>query len=200
MTTLAMIFGMLPLAMAIGAGSEMRAPMARAVIGGLVTSTLLTLLVVPVVYSILDDFSAWINRVWAGKKPKEAQETPKERKSVVFRLLRAVGVAGVLALPILDTLMVMARRLWRGENPFLPDKTHLHHRLLEMGHSQSRAVLLMYAWTALIAGTGLALAFVPVPWALALFAVGLAALVVLVRRPVGKAAAARREALARDAG
>ncbi len=62
MTTLAMIFGMLPLALAMGAGGEMRAPMARAVIGGLITSTLLTLLVVPVVYSILDDFGAWVLR------------------------------------------------------------------------------------------------------------------------------------------
>ncbi len=56
MTTLAMIFGMLPLALALGQGAEMRAPMARAVIGGLITSTVLTLLVVPVVYTILDDF------------------------------------------------------------------------------------------------------------------------------------------------
>jgi HAE1 family hydrophobic/amphiphilic exporter-1 len=55
MTTLAMIFGMLPLALGIGAGGEMRAPMARAVIGGLITSTMLTLLVVPVVYTLLDD-------------------------------------------------------------------------------------------------------------------------------------------------
>jgi HAE1 family hydrophobic/amphiphilic exporter-1 len=55
MTTLAMIFGMLPLAFAIGAGAEMRAPMARAVIGGLITSTLLSLIVVPVVYTYLDD-------------------------------------------------------------------------------------------------------------------------------------------------
>ena len=51
MTTFAMIFGMLPLALAIGAGAEMRAPMARAVIGGLITSTVLTLLVVPVMYA-----------------------------------------------------------------------------------------------------------------------------------------------------
>ncbi len=57
MTTLAMIFGMLPLALEIGAGSEFRAPMARAVIGGLITSTLLTLLAVPVVYSLLDDLT-----------------------------------------------------------------------------------------------------------------------------------------------
>jgi HAE1 family hydrophobic/amphiphilic exporter-1 len=57
MTTMAMIFGMLPLAFEIGAGSELRAPMARAVIGGLITSTLLTLIAVPVVYSLLDDLT-----------------------------------------------------------------------------------------------------------------------------------------------
>lgn len=60
MTTLAMIFGMLPTALALGAGSEFRAPMAVAVIGGLITSTLLTLVVVPVVYTYLDDFGAWV--------------------------------------------------------------------------------------------------------------------------------------------
>jgi len=59
MTTVAMIFGMLPLAFALGAGAEQRAPMARAVIGGLITSTLLTLFVVPVVYTLLDDAAAW---------------------------------------------------------------------------------------------------------------------------------------------
>jgi HAE1 family hydrophobic/amphiphilic exporter-1 len=59
MTTLAMIFGMLPTALALGEGAEFRAPMAHAVIGGLITSTLLTLVVVPVVYTYLDDFGAW---------------------------------------------------------------------------------------------------------------------------------------------
>ena len=68
MTTLAMIFGMLPLALGIGAGAEERAPMARAVVGGLITSTFLTLLVVPIVYTLLDDLAAWIRRVWDGKK------------------------------------------------------------------------------------------------------------------------------------
>ena len=55
MTTSAMIAGMLPLAFAVGAGAGMRAPMARAVIGGLLTSTALTLVVVPVMYTLLDD-------------------------------------------------------------------------------------------------------------------------------------------------
>jgi len=53
---------MLPLALAIGEGAEERAPMARAVIGGLITSTLLTLLVVPVMYTLLDDFAAWVTK------------------------------------------------------------------------------------------------------------------------------------------
>ena len=61
MTTVAMIFGMLPLSLAIGAGAETRAPMARAVIGGLITSTMLTLFVVPVVYTLLDDVAAWLS-------------------------------------------------------------------------------------------------------------------------------------------
>jgi HAE1 family hydrophobic/amphiphilic exporter-1 len=69
MTTVAMIFGMIPLALAIGAGAEARAPMARAVIGGLLTSTLLTLFVVPVMYTILDDAGSWVSARLTGGVP-----------------------------------------------------------------------------------------------------------------------------------
>ena len=62
MTTLAMVFGMVPLAFALTEGSEQRAPMGQAVIGGVITSSLLTLVVVPVVYCWLDDLSAWARR------------------------------------------------------------------------------------------------------------------------------------------
>jgi HAE1 family hydrophobic/amphiphilic exporter-1 len=58
MTTLAMVFGMLPLAISTGEGAEQRSPMAHAVIGGVLASTLLTLLVVPVLYTLLDDLAA----------------------------------------------------------------------------------------------------------------------------------------------
>ena len=58
MTSAAMIFGMLPIALGIGPGSEARAPMAHAIIGGLITSTILTLVVVPVVYSLIYDWKA----------------------------------------------------------------------------------------------------------------------------------------------
>jgi HAE1 family hydrophobic/amphiphilic exporter-1 len=62
MTTLAMIFGMVPLAFALSEGSEQRSPMGQAVIGGVITSSLLTLVVVPVVYCYLDDLAAWAMR------------------------------------------------------------------------------------------------------------------------------------------
>jgi HAE1 family hydrophobic/amphiphilic exporter-1 len=62
MTTAAMIFGMLPIALAMGEGGGFRAPMARAVIGGLITSTMLTLVVVPVVYTYMDDMASWVKR------------------------------------------------------------------------------------------------------------------------------------------
>ncbi|RJP70125.1 MAG: efflux RND transporter permease subunit [Comamonadaceae bacterium] len=62
MTTLAMVFGMVPLAFALTEGSEQRAPMGQAVIGGVITSSLLTLVVVPVVYCYMDDLAAWFRR------------------------------------------------------------------------------------------------------------------------------------------
>ncbi len=62
MTTFAMVFGMLPVALGIGPGAEFRAPMARAVIGGIISSTLLTLVVVPVVYTLIDDFAGMFRR------------------------------------------------------------------------------------------------------------------------------------------
>ena len=73
MTTLAMIFGMVPLGFALTEGSEMRAPMGQAVIGGVITSSLLTLVVVPVVYCYMDDLTNWFKRLFRGKAaPVEA--------------------------------------------------------------------------------------------------------------------------------
>jgi HAE1 family hydrophobic/amphiphilic exporter-1 len=76
MTTMSMIFGMLPLAFAIGEGAEQRAPMARAVIGGLITSTLLTLFVVPIVYSLLDDATGWLRSRRRATSAKRADPVP----------------------------------------------------------------------------------------------------------------------------
>ena len=57
----------------------------------------------------------------------------------------------VLAVPFVDLLLAVVRRTRAGRSPFAPDKAHLHHRLMEIGHSHTRAVLIMYFWTALLA-------------------------------------------------
>ena len=62
MTTAAMVFGMLPLALALNEGGEIQAPMGRAIIGGVITSTLLTLVVVPVFYNYMDIIAGWFKR------------------------------------------------------------------------------------------------------------------------------------------
>ena len=67
MTTLAMIFGMVPLAFALSEGAEQRAPMGQAVIGGVITASLLTLVVVPVVYCYMDDLGEWCKRKLMGR-------------------------------------------------------------------------------------------------------------------------------------
>jgi hydrophobic/amphiphilic exporter-1 (mainly G- bacteria), HAE1 family len=78
MTTIAMIAGMIPIAMQWGAGSEARAPMAIAVIGGLITSTILTLVIVPVVFTYIDDFQNWFLHFFKRNPPEEKHDdTPR---------------------------------------------------------------------------------------------------------------------------
>jgi UDP-GlcNAc:undecaprenyl-phosphate GlcNAc-1-phosphate transferase len=57
----------------------------------------------------------------------------------------------ILVVPILDLVLAVVRRTRAGRSPFAPDKQHLHHRLLEIGHSHRRAVLIMWMWAALVA-------------------------------------------------
>ena len=68
--------------------------------------------------------------------------------------------AAIFLIPYADLLLAVARRTWAGQSPFAPDKKHLHHRLLEIGHSHRKSVLLMYAWAALFAGTVVSLSVV----------------------------------------
>ncbi|MFB8028076.1 MraY family glycosyltransferase [Streptomyces sp. NPDC056465] len=57
----------------------------------------------------------------------------------------------IIAIPAADLVLAIVRRTWNGQSPFAADRGHLHHRLLEIGHSHSRSVLIMYFWSALIA-------------------------------------------------
>jgi UDP-GlcNAc:undecaprenyl-phosphate GlcNAc-1-phosphate transferase len=68
-------------------------------------------------------------------------------------------------IPLLDLVLAVVRRTRAGRSPFAPDKQHLHHRLLEIGHSHRRAVLIMWLWAALVAfGTVLASLYSDEAW------------------------------------
>jgi hypothetical protein len=89
MTTLAMIFGMLPLAAALGEGGEQRGPLGQTVIGGVITSSILTLVVVPVVYTMLEDWADLLRRKFGRKVDpvKDHAITDKTARSCYSRSL-----------------------------------------------------------------------------------------------------------------
>ncbi|MFL1376446.1 MULTISPECIES: MraY family glycosyltransferase [unclassified Nocardiopsis] len=95
----------------------------------------------------------------------------------------------VIALPLADLVLAVLRRTLAGKSPFAPDRGHLHHRLLDMGHSHVRAVLLMYLWAGIVAFAAVALSVfdsavvvLTVTALVAVCAVGLIALPRLRRR------------------
>ncbi|MDR1293744.1 MAG: undecaprenyl/decaprenyl-phosphate alpha-N-acetylglucosaminyl 1-phosphate transferase [Bifidobacteriaceae bacterium] len=102
----------------------------------------------------------------------------------------------VLALPLLDVGLAVVRRVRRGESPFHADRMHLHHRLLRLGHSHRRAVLIMYLWTAVVAVSGAALAVFTSRRVLVGFAVGVLVATALTLGPLR----GRRHRPADDAG
>ncbi len=71
--------------------------------------------------------------------------------SLLPAMLPLILPFAVLIVPFVDMMLAIVRRTRAGRSPFSPDKKHLHHRLLEIGHSQRRAVLVMYLWTSLVA-------------------------------------------------
>ncbi|WP_064485463.1 undecaprenyl/decaprenyl-phosphate alpha-N-acetylglucosaminyl 1-phosphate transferase [Pseudonocardia sp. HH130629-09] len=94
-----------------------------------------------------------------------------------------IVLVGIVFIPSLDLLMAVVRRTRAGTSPFSPDKMHLHHRLLQVGHSHRRAVLLVYLWVAVIAFGAVALALVP-RTGLVLAATGIALAVAFVASAV----------------
>ena len=83
MTTLAMGFGMLPIALGFGADPSFRSPMAIAVIGGLITSTALSLVVVPAVFTFVDDLEKLFKRVWGKWITRSGQHKSVAPKPVI---------------------------------------------------------------------------------------------------------------------
>ena len=90
----------------------------------------------------------------------------------------------VLVLPLLDMGLAVVRRLLAGKSPFAPDRMHLHHRMLQLGHSHRRAVLVLYLWTALVAFPAALLAVWSLPMVLALLGVGIVVAVAITLGPL----------------
>ena len=86
-----------------------------------------------------------------------SQGASGSRASLLPTLLPVLLPISIMVIPLLDLVLAVVRRTRAGRSPFAPDKQHLHHRLLEIGHSQRRAVLIMWLWAGLVAfGTVLA--------------------------------------------
>jgi UDP-GlcNAc:undecaprenyl-phosphate/decaprenyl-phosphate GlcNAc-1-phosphate transferase len=92
--------------------------------------------------------------------------------------------AAIMIIPYADLLLAVVRRTLAGKSPFAADGLHLHHRLLNMGHSQRQSVLLMYLWAALFSGTvvGLSVLRISLLW-IALATVGIIAVLLLATMP-----------------
>jgi UDP-GlcNAc:undecaprenyl-phosphate GlcNAc-1-phosphate transferase len=89
----------------------------------------------------------------------------------------------VLIVPLLDFLLAVLRRLRAGMSPFEADRQHLHHRLLDMGHTHLQAVLILYAWTAVLAVGTLLFLFVEWYYAVGIIAIGLLGSAVITLSP-----------------
>jgi UDP-GlcNAc:undecaprenyl-phosphate GlcNAc-1-phosphate transferase len=101
-----------------------------------------------------------------------------------------------------DFCLAVLRRLRAGKSPFSADRLHLHHRLLDMGHSHLHAVLIFYSWTALAAIGCLTFMFVPWYWGVTFLVVGCAAATLVTLAPLSrrKRLEADVQSIAVDAG
>ncbi|MEO5662877.1 MAG: MraY family glycosyltransferase [Nocardioides sp.] len=79
-------------------------------------------------------------------------EIDSDGNNFLVTVLPVLLPASLLMVPVADLVLAVVRRTRAGRSPFAPDKQHLHHRLLEIGHSQRRAVYIMWMWAALVAG------------------------------------------------
>lgn len=105
--------------------------------------------------------------------PQEVEGNLVGRSDVVGALIPIVLPFAILVVPLLDFGLAVLRRLRAGKSPFSADRQHLHHRLLDMGHSHLHAVLIFYAWTTVVAVGCLLPLFVHWGWAIAFVAAGL---------------------------
>ena len=94
-------------------------------------------------------------------------------QDMIVLLSPVIVVAAAMFVPMLDLVMAVVRRVGAGRSPFAPDKMHLHHRLLALGHSHRRVALVIYAWVSLIAFGAVGATMLPTEVVVPLVAAGL---------------------------
>lgn len=97
-----------------------------------------------------------------------------------------IVVLAAVAVPLLDLVMAVVRRLGKGTSPFSPDKMHLHHRLLAIGHTHRRVVLVLYMWVTVVAFGAVSFSIVPPLYALGATVFGLLVATVLTAVPLAR--------------
>lgn len=103
-----------------------------------------------------------------------------------------IVVLAAVAIPLLDLVMAVVRRVSRGASPFSPDKMHLHHRLLSIGHTHRRVVLVLYTWASAVAFGAVSFSVVPPLFATGLSICGILIAVAVTAVPVMKSRRAAR--------
>ena len=106
------------------------------------------------------------------------------RNDLLPALFPLILPVAILVLPLLDLLLSVIRRISQGKSPFQADSGHLHHRLQDLGHSHSSAVLIFYLWTAVISATGLLFFFWPATQVLLFGGFGLLLALFITLRPI----------------
>ncbi|WIM68630.1 MraY family glycosyltransferase [Corynebacterium breve] len=87
---------------------------------------------------------------------------------VVALMSPIIVVAAAIALPVLDLIMAVIRRVSQGKSPFAADRQHIHHRLLALGHTHRRTVLVLYLWVSAVAFGAVSFSIFPAKFAVAL--------------------------------
>ena len=124
--------------------------------------------------------------VTTGFDPAQIETGQIDHSVVLVSYIPILLPFAILIVPLLDFSLAVFRRLQAGKSPFSADRKHLHHRLLDMGHSHLHAVLLFYAWT-LVASVGLlSFLFLQWWWALTLIAIGFLITSGFTLAPLGK--------------
>jgi UDP-GlcNAc:undecaprenyl-phosphate/decaprenyl-phosphate GlcNAc-1-phosphate transferase len=132
--------------------------------------------------------------VTGGIDPEQIENQEITRSALLGALIPVILPLAILVVPLLDFGLAVIRRIRAGKSPFSADRLHLHHRLLDMGHSHFHAVLIFYAWTTVLAVGCLLPLFVHWGWAVAFIGIGLGVCVVVTLLPLTRKKAAETAA------